>query len=322
VIAGAAGHASDPLADGRSPHNGSYRTNYQAPRRRALLPSGSRRVKVSLPDKALWIIERNSTQPLTLDGIAAACGVSRSHLAHAFGTATGVSVMQYVRARRLSVAARTLAAGAADILSVALDAGYGSHEAFTRAFRDRFGHTPESIRERRSVDGLALFGPLELRPHAHVRLDAPRIVDDQSVRVVGLAERCSFETTVNIPAQWQRFMERYDVIPHKRDHIPIGVTYSADDEGQFLYMCGAAVHRFGERSSELLHLEIPQRQYAVFEHRGHVSTIYETYRSIWNEAIPATGRAVTDAPVIERHNPAFNPRTGEGGLTLWIPLAT
>jgi AraC family transcriptional regulator len=44
-----------------------------------------------LPDKALWIIERNSTQPLTLDGIAAACGVSRSHLAHAFGTATGVS---------------------------------------------------------------------------------------------------------------------------------------------------------------------------------------------------------------------------------------
>src|SRR5687767_2867937 len=36
---------------------------------------------MSLPDKALWIIERNSTQPLTLDGIAAACGVSRSHLA-------------------------------------------------------------------------------------------------------------------------------------------------------------------------------------------------------------------------------------------------
>jgi hypothetical protein len=32
-------------------------------------------------------------------------------------------------------------------------------------------------------------------------------------------------------------------------------------------------------------------------------------------------RAVADAPVIERHNPAFDPRTGEGGLTLWIPLA-
>jgi AraC family transcriptional regulator len=126
---------------------------------------------VSFPDKALWIIERNSTRSLTLDGIAAACGVSRSHLAHAFGTATGVSVMQSVRARRLSAAARALAAGAPDILSIALEAGYGSHEAFTRAFRDHFEQTPASVRARRSVDGLALVGPLELRPLANVRLD-------------------------------------------------------------------------------------------------------------------------------------------------------
>jgi AraC family transcriptional regulator len=105
---------------------------------------------MSLPDKALWIIERNSTEPLTLDGIAATCGVSRSHLAHAFGTATGVSVMQYVRGRRLSAAARALAAGAPDILAIALEAGYGSHEAFTRAFRDRFQQTP--VRQPRHAD--------------------------------------------------------------------------------------------------------------------------------------------------------------------------
>lgn len=168
---------------------------------------------MSFPDKAVWIIERNSAQPLTLDGIAAACGVSRSHLAHAFGTATGLSVMQYVRARRLSTAAQALAAGAPDILSIALEAGYGSHEAFTRAFRDRFQQTPESVRERRSVDGLALVHRLELRPRANVRLDPPRVVGDETVRVVGLAERCSFDTTITIPAQWQRFMECYDAIP-------------------------------------------------------------------------------------------------------------
>jgi AraC family transcriptional regulator len=277
---------------------------------------------MSVPDKALWIIERNSTQPLTLDGIAAACGVSRSHLAHAFGTATGLSVMQYVRARRLTATAEALAAGAPNILSIALDAGYGSHEAFTRAFRERFQQTPESVRERRSVDGLELLGPLELRPRANLRLDPPRIVDSQAVRVVGLAERCSFDTTITIPAQWQRFMELYPTIPHKRDHIPIVVCFSADDVGQFQYMCGAEVHRFGERTRGLQHLEIPPRQYAVFEHRGHVSTIYETYRCIWDEAMPATSRSVADAPVIERHNPTFDPRTGEGGLTLWIPLTS
>ena len=276
---------------------------------------------MSLPDKALWIIERNSTQPLTLDGIAAACGVSRSHLAHAFGTATGLSVMQYVRARRLSVAARALAAGAPDILAIALEAGYGSHEAFTRAFRERFQQTPESVRDLRSVDGLPLVGPLVLRPHANARLDPLRVVHAQMVRVVGLAERCSFDTTIVIPGQWQRFMDYHDAIPYKSKQIPIGVSFSADDDGQFLYMCGAEVRRFGERSNDLLHLEIPPRLYAVFEHRGHVSTIYETYRGIWSEAMPASGRTVADAPVIERHNPTFNPRTGEGGLTLWIPLA-
>jgi AraC family transcriptional regulator len=279
---------------------------------------------VSLPDKALWIIERNSTQPLTLDGIAAACGVSRSHLAHAFGTATGLSVMQYVRARRLTATAQALAAGAPNILSIALEAGYGSHEAFTRAFRERFQQTPESVRERGSVDGLELLGPLELRPHTSARLDPPRIVDDQIIRVVGIVERCSFDTTIMIAAQWQRFKECYGAIPHRRDRIPIGVSYSADDDGQFQYMCGAVVHRFGERTRGLVrglvHLEIPPRQYAVFEHRGHVSTIYQTYRSIWSEAMPATGRSMADAPVIERHNPTFDPRTGEGGLTLWIPL--
>ena len=126
---------------------------------------------MSIPDKALWIIERNSTQPLTLDGIAAACAVSRSHLAHAFGTATGLSVMQYVRARRLSDAARALASGAPHILTVALDAGYNSHEAFTRAFRDRFEETPETVRDRRSLDGLALIDPLKLRPPADIGIE-------------------------------------------------------------------------------------------------------------------------------------------------------
>jgi AraC family transcriptional regulator len=81
------------------------------------------------------------------------------------------------------------------------------------------------------------------------------------------------------------------------------------------------VRRVGEHPRELQPLEIPARQYAVFGHRGHVSTIFETYFRIWNSAMPATGRTVADAPVIERHNSTFDPGTGEGGLTLWIPLA-
>src|SRR3954452_4261120 len=96
--------------------------------------------------KALWFVESHLADALTLDEIGAIAGVSRFHLVRAFAAATGLSVMRYVRARRLTEAARRLADGAPDILAVALEAGYGSHEAFTRAFREHFGITPEAAR--------------------------------------------------------------------------------------------------------------------------------------------------------------------------------
>jgi AraC family transcriptional regulator len=37
--------------------------------------------------------------------------------------------------------------------------------------------------------------------------------------------------------------------------------------------------------------------------------------------LPELGRSVADAPIIERHNQTFDPRTGEGGIALWVPLA-
>ncbi|TGT97346.1 AraC family transcriptional regulator, partial [bacterium M00.F.Ca.ET.163.01.1.1] len=81
-------------------------------------------------EKALWFVESHLPDAISLDDVATSSGVSRFHVTRAFGAATGRSVMGYMRARRLSEAARKLAGGAPDILSVALDVGYGSHEAF------------------------------------------------------------------------------------------------------------------------------------------------------------------------------------------------
>lgn len=275
-----------------------------------------------LADNAVWVMERNLRQPITLSSIAEACGVSRSHLANAFGMATGYPVMKYLRARRLSEAARALAGGAPDILAVALDTGYGSHEAFTRAFREQFGKTPETVRDSGSLAGLEIVAPLELKARAAVdNLAAPRIADEGPVRAIGLAQIFSFSTTIGIPAQWQRFMADYDAIPEKLDSIPIGVTEAPDDDGEFNYVCAAEVSRFGKVPEGLRKVEIPARRYAVFEHHGHVSRLYETYSAIWNEGLSSRGLTLADAPIIERHNPQFDPRTGEGGLTLWLPLA-
>src|SRR3984885_16268476 len=117
---------------------------------------------MSLASKALWAIERNLNRELSLQEVAEACGVSRFHLAHAFGEATGYSVMEYIRRRRLTEAARALAGGAPDILALALDAGYGSHEAFSRAFRTQFGTTPETVRKTGNVGKLAMVRAVTL----------------------------------------------------------------------------------------------------------------------------------------------------------------
>jgi AraC family transcriptional regulator len=275
---------------------------------------------MSIVDRALWIIERNSNEPLSLMEIAEACGVSRSHLAAAFGTASGQPVMRYFRARRLSAAAQALVDGAPDILTVALQTGYASHEAFTRAFRDQFGVTPECLRDRRTLEGLPAVRPIEFKLPPRVDVTPPRVVVEPMLRFVGLAEPCSFEQAARIPAQWQRFMDFYGAIGNKCAEIPVGVAQPADDEGRFTYMCAVEVSRFGACPGQLTTLEIPSRTYAVFDHPGHVSTIYATYTAIWNDALPATGRTLAEAPVLERHNPTFNPGTGNGGLTLWIPL--
>lgn len=60
--------------------------------------------------KALWYIESHFADEISLEEIANAADVSRFHISRAFGLATGLSVMRYVRARRLTEAARSLAA--------------------------------------------------------------------------------------------------------------------------------------------------------------------------------------------------------------------
>src|SRR6201993_1561952 len=93
-------------------------------------------------------------------------GVTDHHLARAFGVLTGQSLMRYVRGRRLTEAARSLAAGEPDILKVALEAGYGSHEAFTRAFREQFQVTPEDFRSARSLSrNYSKFGAFLIGEH-------------------------------------------------------------------------------------------------------------------------------------------------------------
>ena len=171
--------------------------------------------------KALLYIESHfSAAELSLEEVADIGGVSRYHMTRAFGAATGHSIMRYVRGRRLTEAARSLASGAPDILAVAIEAGYGSHEAFTRAFRDQFGVTPEQVRAQRRIDNLNLVEPIKMDETPNTNLAPPRFVDGKLLLIAGIGERYDCDSSAGIPAQWQRFLPHFGRVPGQVGSAP------------------------------------------------------------------------------------------------------
>ncbi|HZF29323.1 MAG TPA: AraC family transcriptional regulator [Gammaproteobacteria bacterium] len=269
---------------------------------------------------AVWYIERHFASELSLAEIASACGASPFYLTRAFAALTGHSLMRYVRARRLSTAALELASGAPDILTVALAAGYGSHEAFTRAFRDQFGVTPEAVREGRSVDGIELTEAVSMDQTLLDRLEPPRIVDGKPLLIAGLDDRYTSESSAGIPGQWQRLTPWFGRIPGQSGYVSYGVSHNVDDDGNFDYICGVEVPDFSNLPAELDRLRIPAHKYAVFTHREHISTFRRTYNTIWSVWLPESGYESSDAPNLERYPEEFDGATGLGGVEIWVPI--
>jgi AraC family transcriptional regulator len=275
---------------------------------------------MSLTTRALWVIERHLDRDLGLRDLAAACNVSPCHLSHAFTERVGRPITHYVRSRRLSCAAEALAAGAPDILDLALTSGYNSHEAFSRAFKALLGVTPERVRHLRTTAGLPLVPALDMTTIEECALPAPHIRTMSATTFVWLSERFSTDTMHGIPALWRRFMSSYAAIEGKVHPIPVGVTAPFDEDGSFAYGCAVQVDASATPPKGMTRLAFPARRYAVFRHAGHVSTIRGTYDAIWNRGLSDHGWTTPEEPCLEQHDPSFDPRTGEGGISIWIPV--
>jgi AraC family transcriptional regulator len=273
--------------------------------------------------KVIWQIESRFRQQVSLDEMAQAIGVSRFYLSRIFPLATGLTISAYLRGRRLSEAARELAAGAPDILTVALDAGYGSHEAFTRAFRDQFGVTPEEVRRMGSTTTLDLMEPLAMEAKLTPVTLTPRIEDRPAMEMAALRQRQSMASGSGIPDQWQRFARWLGHIDGQVGTATFGLV---DDmqEGcdDYDYICAVEIRAGSELPAELERLKVPAQRYAIFTHEGHISGIRSTIGAAVGDWLPRSGyRQVEEGyGFAERYGPEFNPRTGNGGAEIWIAI--
>lgn len=273
--------------------------------------------------KVIWFIETHAREGVSLEEVAKACGVSRYHMCRGFAAATGYSVMDYLRGRRLTEAARQLAAGAPNILEVALDAGYGSHEAFTRAFRGRFGVTPESVREGGGLDQTLLVEPIRMDRTApkNVALDEPRRESTTGLTIVGLSRRYGYRDVGGIPAQWTEF-QPYEGTLGERPGVWYGLCDQFNEmDSTFRYTAGVAVDEPREVPESLDVIRLPAQTYLAFKHKGHISELRHTMNAIWGEYMASSPHEANgDQPLFELYDEKFDARTGSGGLEIWIPI--
>ncbi|WP_433663936.1 helix-turn-helix domain-containing protein [Nocardia sp. CA-128927] len=143
---------------------------------------------ISALNRLVDLVEEHLTEELDVNGLAKQLGTTEYHLRRMFSSLAGMPLSEYVRRRRMTVAAADVVRGADDLLSIAVRHGYGSTEAFGRAFRAVHGVGPSDVRR----DG----GPLRTQPQLRFRLTVEgsnpmdtRIIDRPAFRLIGHAAR-------------------------------------------------------------------------------------------------------------------------------------
>ena len=268
-------------------------------------------------DKTIWYIENLYREHISLGTLADIAGVSRYHLSRIFCFAVGQPINRYIRLRRLSTAAIALAAGETDILDLALSIGYGSHEAFSRAFKDHSSITPEQVRSQGNTDNLNLTGAISMKQNKD--LAEPRFEKLGGLNLVGIFRYYPFEKVAEIPDQWQSFVPLIPQITRDPQPVTYGAVYGGDDG--FNHLSGVELPSDTHTAQNMVCLTLSPQFYLVFWHPGHVATLRETCDAIWSDWLPGSGKTVVEKPWFERYGNEFNPVTGAGGLEIWIPVS-
>ncbi|MGA9657701.1 MAG: AraC family transcriptional regulator [Asticcacaulis sp.] len=274
---------------------------------------------MSLIRKTLWYVESHLDSDLSLGEIARALGVSRFHITRLFATLNGQSLMGYVKARRLSEAAKRLAPDS-DILDIALSAGYGSHAAFSRAFRAEFGVSPKVLRSLDNRTHLKLTEPFQMNDVKPAPIQTPKRIKAPAITFAGLVGTYRLGQVGSVPAQWQAFREHMGQIDGQKGNIHYGVSYKMTAPDIFNYMSGVEITGTPDLPKGFETLKVAAHDYAVFIHEGHVSTISQTWRNIYDSWMPELDLRPAYSACFERMDERFDPMTGTGVVEIWIPV--
>lgn len=221
---------------------------------------------------------------------ARAANFSLHHFHRIFRAQLGESVMEYTRRLRLERAARELRVKDDRLLDVAMRAGYQSHEAFTRAFIERFGVPPSTFREQPSLR-VKEWKSTSQSPRLEVRVRR-----FAALQLVGMRHRGSY---ANVGDTWTRLMTWS--FEHARGALQYGLCpddpeVTATENLRFDACLATTVTH-----ADVTALHVEAGDWAVAVHRGPYTRLSETYLDLIGRWFPTSGHEPAVDAVVEHY---------------------
>jgi len=213
---------------------------------------------------SLRFIETHIKEEITPEQIAGSAGYSVFHFCRLFALIQGVPLMEYVRKRRLTLSRSALLSDTR-IIDVALDYGFETASGYAKAFRKEYGYSPTTYITRMKQqlsDGMAAT----LRRYVM----NPIIMRKPAFKVAGYGIKTNISTAYlkDIAAYWESYEgENLESKMYRQldppEHGEVGLCVPGDKE-QVSYLLGVIVEDFSKVSSDMMTVEVPAAEYAVF----------------------------------------------------------
>lgn len=275
-------------------------------------------------NRTIAYIEEHLLEELHVPMIAAATGILESDLQKTFYALTGISIVEYIRRRRLSLAGYELQKGDQSVLDVALKYGYTSPDSFTRAFRQMHGITPSAVKKGGCL--LKSYGKITfVLTIKGVNAMNYKIVKKDEMRIIGFKKWFSTENDsqlTEIPKMWDSVTEEMKHVITELSNNDGVIGLCADMyNGGFDYWIGCMSDR--ECPNDLEEMTIPPSLWAVFEVIGSMrplpNPMQDVWKRIYSEWLPNSGYKYAMLPEIEYYS-AGDMMADDYRSEIWIPI--
>lgn len=273
---------------------------------------------------AIEYIEEHIREELSVEAIAKQAALSPFYFQRGFSMLCGLTVGEYIRQRRLSLAGLDVVMTDRKIIDLALDYGYDSPDSFTRAFTRFHGITPAAL--RKGGGAVRSFAPLKIRISLEggKKMDC-RITKKDAFTVMGTSRRFQYEgAKQEVPAFWK---EHYEKGGGRYVRGMYGVSIDETMGGnEFEYLIADNYNPVMDVPEGYTTMAIPAFTWAVFPCRGKLPDTFQAVNEqVFSEWLPGNrGYEIAAGICIEMDD---DPRKYEKGTQdknyyseMWIPV--